>query len=314
VVSLGSPANNAVFISPANININAAASDSDGTVVKVDFFQGMTLLASDSSSPFTFNWAGVLPGTYSLTAKATDNSGAVSVSSVVNVTVPAPLNIAPSASFISPANNASFTAPASVTIAATATDTDGSIAKVEFFQGTTLLGTSTASPYAFSWTGVPPGTYRLTAKATDDSGATTTSTGVIVTVNPPPNVPPTVGLTSPVNNATFTSPANIAMSAAAFDTDGTIIKVDFFGGTTLLGTVATSPYTLTWSAVPTGTYNLTAKATDNLGAVTTSSPITLIVNPPPNVAPSVSMVTPSIGASFTAPASIAITVSGTIGM
>ena len=60
----------------------------------------------------------------------------------------------------------------------------GSISKVEFFNGATLLGTATSSPYTFTWSSVPAGTYSLTAEAFDASGTTATSSAVSVTVNP----------------------------------------------------------------------------------------------------------------------------------
>jgi hypothetical protein len=91
-------------------------------------------------------------------------------------------NAAPTVSLTSPSASDSYAAPASLTLAATAADADGSVAKVEFYQGATLLGTSTASPYRYTWTGVAAGTYSLTAKATDNQGATTTSAAVSVTV------------------------------------------------------------------------------------------------------------------------------------
>jgi aryl-phospho-beta-D-glucosidase BglC (GH1 family) len=91
-------------------------------------------------------------------------------------------NQAPSVSITSPANNASFTAPANITISANASDADGSVSKVEFFSGTTKLGEDLTSPYSFTWSGVAAGTYSLTAKATDNAGAVTTSATVSITV------------------------------------------------------------------------------------------------------------------------------------
>jgi hypothetical protein len=57
----------------------------------------------------------------------------------------------------------------------TAADTDGTIAQVEFFHGTTLIGTGTAAPSRVLWNGVPAGSYSLTASATDNQGAVTRS-------------------------------------------------------------------------------------------------------------------------------------------
>ena len=79
-------------------------------------------------------------------------------------------------------SGATYTPPATISLAATATDSDGTIAKVDFYQGSTLLGTATTSPYAFVWTGVPAGTYTLTAVATDNSGVATTSAPIVVSV------------------------------------------------------------------------------------------------------------------------------------
>jgi len=90
---------------------------------------------------------------------------------------------------------------------ANATDTDGTIAKVEFFQGTTKLGEDLTSPYSFAWASVPAGTYSLTAKATDNTSAITTS-GAIAIVVSNPNVAPAVGITSPANNAGFATGVN----------------------------------------------------------------------------------------------------------
>ena len=76
-----------------------------------------------------------------------------------------------------------FTAPATVTLTSGASDSDGTVAKVEFFNGTSKLGEDTTSPYAFIWTSVAAGTYTLSTKATDNTGATTTSSAVSVTVS-----------------------------------------------------------------------------------------------------------------------------------
>ncbi len=87
VVSISSPANGSTFYVDDQININATASDNDGSVAKVEFYQGATLLGEDTSSPYSYNWTGALAGNYSLTAKATDNLGAVTVSSPVAITI-----------------------------------------------------------------------------------------------------------------------------------------------------------------------------------------------------------------------------------
>ncbi|MFZ6012440.1 MAG: Ig-like domain-containing protein [Bacteroidota bacterium] len=269
-VSITSPANNASFSPSSNITIAASASD-NGSVTKVEFFQGSTKLGEDASSPYSFTWNNVSAGSYALTAKATDNQNASTTSSAVNITVG---NAAPVVSITSPANNASYSTGATVTINATASDSDGTVSKVEFYQGSTKLGEDTSTPYAFSWVSVPAGSYVLTAKATDNLNATTTSAAVNISVG---NTNPTTSITSPANNASFSAPASITISANAADSDGTITKVEFFQGSTKLGEDNSSPYSFTWSNVGAGNYALTTKATDNAGGTSTSAVINISV-------------------------------------
>lgn len=92
-------------------------------------------------------------------------------------------NTPPTIALTTPANNATFTAPASISITADAADANGTIAKVAFYQNGNLLGEDTSSPYAFDWTGAAAGIYSLTAIATDNQNATTTSSTITVTVN-----------------------------------------------------------------------------------------------------------------------------------
>ena len=98
---------------------------------------------------------------------------------------------------------------------ATAADSDGTVAKVDFYSGAHLLGSDTNSPYSFTWTNVPAGSYALKAIATDNAGASTTSATVNVTVNA--NTPPTVSMTAPGSGATFVAPASFVLSATAAD-------------------------------------------------------------------------------------------------
>ncbi|HEY0805463.1 MAG TPA: cellulose binding domain-containing protein, partial [Pseudonocardiaceae bacterium] len=88
----------------------------------------------------------------------------------------------PTVAITSPTQGQTFTAPATIPIAATASESGGTISKVEFFAGTTLLSTATTSPYTFNWTGVAAGTYSLTAEAFDAAGTTAASGSVSVTV------------------------------------------------------------------------------------------------------------------------------------
>ncbi|WP_264531539.1 Ig-like domain-containing protein [Flavobacterium sp. N502540] len=280
-VSITAPADNAIYAAPAFVTINATAADTDGTVSKVEFYNGINLIATSTTKPYTCNLTSVPAGTYSLTAKACDDNGMCTTSSAIAITVNTPVNQSPSAAITAPANNTVFTAPASITIDAVAADTDGTISKVEFYSGTTLLSTSTTSPYTYDWKNVTAGTYAITAKSYDNANATATSAVVNIVVTN--NEAPTVSITTPVNNTTFIAPANITINAAAADSDGTISKVEFYNGTTLLSTSTTSPYTYNWKNVTSGTYQIAAKATDNTGNVTSSTPVIIVVKTSPTI-------------------------------
>ncbi|WP_242510163.1 Ig-like domain-containing protein, partial [Hymenobacter persicinus] len=101
-------------------------------------------------------------GTLSLTARATDNAGASTTTAAKSVTVTTPANSAPTVTLTAPSTGTVGTA---LSLTATAADADGTVTKVEFFNGTTKLGEDTSAPYALSFTPTAAGTLSLTARA-----------------------------------------------------------------------------------------------------------------------------------------------------
>ncbi len=230
---------------------------------------------------------------------------------------PPPTNIPPVVAIESPTNGQKFLANANIQICASALDVDGFVTTVQFFAGTNSLGIVTNYPIlvadtpgsglppfhmlCLTWSNVPPGAYTLTAVATDNGGATGTSAPVNITVitnlPPPTNIPPVVAIETPLNGAVFEAPANIPVVAYAHDPDGYVRTVQFFAGTKSLGIVTnipivvdppvspaagivypvTTPFHILWSGVAAGSYTLTAVATDNDGASTTSAPVNITV-------------------------------------
>jgi hypothetical protein len=171
-----------------------------------------------------------------------------------------------------PPDGSILTAPASFSIGALASDSDGSVSAVEFYRDGNSLGVDNTSPYSAAVTDLAAGNYTFAAVATDNLGARATNNIALIV-----NALPVVSITNPVNGASFAAPANILVEVIADDPDGTINKVEFFEGINKLGEDASSPYSLMWSNVPAGAYNLTARATDNRAAVSTSSAITVTV-------------------------------------
>ena len=139
----------------------------------------------------------------------------------------------------------------------------------------TVVGSDTfvMGPTVLVGLGVSSHVTGVNATATFDNVTVTTTSG------PPPNVSPSVSVTGPTAGSHFPAPADITLTASASDSDGTVTKVEFFAGTTLVGTDTSAPYSVAWSGVAAGSYTITAVATDNASAATTSSGITITVDP-----------------------------------
>ncbi len=285
-ITFTSPADGSSFTTPAAITLAVNAFDPDGTVTLVEFFEGVNEIGQSKSAPFTFTWSGVGTGSYILTAAATDDGGSVAVSSPISIAVtPTGTTGNQSPTVTLSVSQAVFPAPANIPLIAGATDADGSIsAGVEFFAGAQKIGESTERaavesqeslpPFIFYWSIAASGQYTLTAKATDDKGASATSTPVSVTVN----ALPIVSLTSPTT-AEFDSPASIVFAAVASDTDGTVARVEFLANDTKVGEATSIPFTFTWANVSAGQYTLTARVTDDRGYSSTSAPLSVTVTP-----------------------------------
>jgi Concanavalin A-like lectin/glucanases superfamily/Bacterial Ig domain len=216
-----------------------------------------------------------------------------------------PLNNAPpTITITSPTSGRAFLPSPTITITASFFD-DNIINSVNFFAGNTQIGSATAAPYTFnwangsttpasyslSWPNVAPGLYSLTAAATDNDGAAKASSAVSVLVD----AMPTVTLTSPANNANFLPGAVIPLIATANSLYSTITSVKFYdNNNTLLQTITVAPYTFNWNNAAAGTHVLTAVATDAIGAVTTSSAVSVLVD----AVPTVTLTSPANNASF----------------
>ena len=207
LIDISSPTKSTTFIAPATVTIDASASDRDGKVVRVEFYNGTTRLGERTSEPWSFTWKEVNEGSYSITAAATDNLGARTVSSAVRIVVEkavSAVNLAPSIAIVSPINNVSLEAPAKVTLTVDASDPDGSITKVEFMAGGVKIGESSVYPFSFTFQCDTAGVYEITAVAWDNLNATTTSAPVTISFSLKRELPDLANLYPSPNNGVFT--------------------------------------------------------------------------------------------------------------
>lgn len=190
------------------------------------------------------------------------------------------VNIAPTIIITSPLSNTTFTDSTTITIVASALDSDGSISTVDFYNGNIKLGSKSQAPFIFAWNKVEEGTYSLTAIATDNLNVQTTSLDISISVisgTSSVNQSPIISITNPAKGQIYNHNSNITIDAIASDPDGIIRSVSFFNGTTKLVELSSMPYTYIWKDIEPGTYSITAVATDNFSATSISTPIDFII-------------------------------------
>ncbi|MBA3699994.1 MAG: DUF4038 domain-containing protein [Planctomycetes bacterium] len=342
---LTAPATGVTFSAPATITLSATASDSNGSIARVEFYAGSTKIGEDTSAPYGFTWSNVAGGVHSLSARAVDNQGAVGSSSTATVTVTTAgfvlgVNLGGGAVTVegnawrsdaqARANGMTTTAPnlTTTTIAPSpATDAgtnamlnsavwgpssftvgqvlgngsyDVSLWVMENYQSNnrsfnvTVEGATVASGVGNlalgGWQKLGPyrvnvGDGRLDLDLVAVSGAPHLMGFAVVSAGTPPpvNQSPICQLTAPANGTSYTAPASITLSANASDSDGSVTRVEFYVGANKLGEDTSAPYSFTWNNVAAGSYALSARAIDNLGAVGSSANVSVSVAsaPPP---------------------------------
>lgn len=376
--AIAAPLNGAVFTEPASVLISATASDSDGTVAKVEYFWDDLKIGETSAPPYELHWDNVGAGTYSISARATDSSGFSVESKHVQITV-LPRNTPVTSGLPDPGTLATYrgrygqvyyftvtgnaaagpiwgtdiytddsslakavvhaglladgeTGIVRVNILASrdgyASTTRNGITSLSFGSFAGSYGVTTLQPqidpptmvlqpasqtiptgagvaFTAKGKGSVPLSYqwlfnekpisneldttlriqnltfgnagRYSVLITNSVGSITSQVAVLTIVS---NVPPQVALTSPLDGTAFIQPASIALAATASDIDGAITKVQFFSGDTLIGESTNAPYTFTWQHFGDATFSLSAVATDTSGATTKSAPITVTAKTP----------------------------------
>ncbi|GAB3874810.1 hypothetical protein GCM10028824_28690 [Hymenobacter segetis] len=124
----------------------------------------------------------------------------------------------PSAPTVSLSVPSTGTVGTALNMTATAASTNGTITTVEFFNGATKIGEDLTAPYSFSYTPTAAGTLSLTARATNNAGAATSTAVSSVTVTAPTTTtPPTTGTGTTPTNATFVRAINVGGTATTID-------------------------------------------------------------------------------------------------
>jgi hypothetical protein len=348
------PSNGDVFRADADIEINVIAKDPDGWMSLVEFFANDEKIGEEAIyfiippppgevQKFSMIWSNVPSGKYALTAKATDDQGAMSLSDPVEILV-APLPPLPVVTIIAtdpvateqdPATDA-LPDPAEFEVSRAGDDLTGSLTVHYRIGGTASNGVDYVALSGVLTIPANAMSASILVDPIDDLLFEGTESVIVTLVQPPcltsnvvtadcylvgrpgraiayirdnespPNQPPTVAIVSPPNGAMFCAPADVRLVAAASDSDGWVTTVEFFDGDTSLGVVSNSvwiidadpvrlpdlgvdvitehsfarPFSMIWSNVPPGKHAITAVATDNEGATTRSRVVEIFVREP----------------------------------
>ena len=360
-VSITQPTDGATFTEGDAITLEASASDTDGTITKVEYFSGSTLLGEGTGANYSLTWNSAGVGSHALTAVATDDDNATTTSSVVNITVNAagggPVTVTTIADAFVRGGNAYKTINYGTSDTLHVQDNGGASGQRETYLKfdlsslTDSVTTATLKLYPFEvagsgpiehalwfvsddswtelgliWNNKPAATPQISTWSPVQGAATSTDvTSYVETVRTtagdsllslkvisntisnsdwalysskehpngfapileitttatgggPSNQPPSVSITQPTDGATFTEGTAITLEASASDSDGTITKVEYFAGSTLLGEGTGANYSFTWNGAGVGSHALTAVATDDDNATTTSGVVNITVN------------------------------------
>jgi hypothetical protein len=180
-VTLTSPPNGATYTSPATVPMSATASDDNG-VTRVEFYAGNTLVSTDTTAPYSYNWSVSTAGSYSIRAIAYDAASASATTAAATVTVSATLSLPTGVVFQASTDHATLVTSYELRVFANGANplTATSLAKVNLGKPAPATnGDITVSQPTF-FSALATGTY-VAAVAAIGSGGTSTSTGVTFT-------------------------------------------------------------------------------------------------------------------------------------
>jgi uncharacterized repeat protein (TIGR01451 family) len=268
-ISLSAPLSGALFSVGSLITITAAVTPGTGAVTNVAFYDGTALLGETNQSPYSLAWTNAPAGTIVLTAVAYANDGLMATSAPVNITVetlatPPTITRQPVSVTTNQGANVTFTVGAT-----------GSLPLFYQWQfdGQNLSGATTSTLALTDIQTNQAGNYMVVV--TNVAGSTISSNAVLQVIVPPPQ--PVITLLSPLNQSSFCFGATIPLLAAVSNSASQPTSVAFNAGSSILGSVATAPYSFAWDGAALGNYSLTATASFADGSTLTSSPVLISV-------------------------------------
>lgn len=255
------------------------------------------VVATNNNCPWTStsnaSWISILTSgstgngtvTYAVSANPdfTPRTGTITIAGQTFTITQAPRTTTTSVTITTPANGSSFPTPSSIFVGANATNSNGTVARVEFFANAQSIGVDTSAPYLIAWNNPAATTYTLIARAFDAAGVATESEPVTITVNPAPGpepaplpIPPPT-LNSPQANQEYLEGESINFAATPGPSQYPVARVEFYLNTTLIGSDTSAPYTFSIPAPAKGQYSASARTVAGTGARANSQPVDIRV-------------------------------------
>lgn len=260
---------------PAMIQIEAQVTPGTDAIGQVEFFDGVVRIGAVPRAPYRLTWNNVAAGEYSITARATDLSGVSTTSRAVLLSVVNP-NQPPVVALSSPIDGSQVQLPASIELVAAASDPDGTVVKVEFFDGSLFLGSVLTPPYRFVMNSLQEGAHVFTARATDNAGSSTVSAPARVTaVVPKP--PSAIRMTQPVDGSRVFVGTPISFAVELQNFEVAPVRVEYLVSGSVVASSSVAPFAAEWITADTASYSLTARAVLRSGASVVSPEVSVTV-------------------------------------
>lgn len=221
-----------------------------------------------------------VPGTYKANATAQNLAGLTTPTNIT-FTVVLPAVVYPVVSLTAPTNGLTLTAPGSFGLAASASDADGTIQSVQFYQDGVVIGSDTTAPYTLAVSGLAQGTYAYSAAATDNGGNRSVSSNVTAIVNAA--IAPVAANAGPDQSIPSGATAQLGGVATGSGISSTTWSQNTGPGTAVFSSTAVLTPTVTFTAVaagqPSATYSLRLTVIGTSGTVVDDVVITISAPP-----------------------------------
>lgn len=259
------PSENASFAFGTEVSMETIAEPGDTEVAQVEFFDSDQSLGKVEAPPYRLVWNSPGAGNHVLMAVATDAAGRRSEVAGRNINVLTGQQQPPQVRLVAPSANARFTEGEPIRIVATSSDVDGTVVRLEFYDGDRLLDQIPGGTSDWTWSRAPVGTRILIARAIDNEGLATVSAPLRFTVVES-NRPPILRVQAPLEESVHIAPGAIEVSIEAVDHDGAVAEVVMQVPGQAPVRWTSPPYTFSWPTPPSGDHVLSVVATDDRGA------------------------------------------------